>query len=379
MSQPTIVIAAGGTGGHMFPALATAQALRARGCRIVILTDRRGARYVRTDGPDPWECHVVEAASPSGGLAAKLKGGVSLLKGAAQARRLWRELQPVGAACFGGYAAVPAALAAALARTPLLVHEQNAVFGRANRLIAKLAHTTALTFARTRAAPTRGRLIVTGNPVRPGFTVQAGAGDAQPGDDAFGLLVLGGSQGARIFSDILPEAIGLLAPAQQARLRLAQQCRPEDLERVRAAYAAQGLDAELAAFFDDVPARMATADLVLCRSGASTVAELLALHKPSLLIPYPFAADDHQDANAAELEAAEAAFRLPQGEATPRRLADMLALLMDDRLRLDAMARAAAGIAWDDAAERLAKAMLASLPATHHHLNSALQETGGRP
>ncbi|SNB56277.1 UDP-N-acetylglucosamine-N-acetylmuramylpentapeptide N-acetylglucosamine transferase [Arboricoccus pini] len=356
-ASPTIVVAAGGTGGHMFPALAVAAELRERGCRVVILTDRRGARYVGTDGPDGWECRIVEAASPSGSLLQKLKGTWRLMRGARQARRLWSEVRPDAAATFGGYASVPAALAAALTRTPLLVHEQNAVFGRANRMIAKVARIVALSFAQTRAAPKGDRVRVTGNPVRPGF----GRPTSLEPKTGFGLLVLGGSQGARVFSDVLPAAIALLPDALRQRLRLQQQCRPEDLERVRAAYAQMGFAAELAAFFNDVPARMAGADMLLCRSGASTVAELLMLGKPAILIPYPFAADNHQDANAVELERAEAALRLPQSEATPERLAEMLAMLIAQPLRLDAMRRASAGIAWTDAAARLADAVLAGV------------------
>jgi UDP-N-acetylglucosamine--N-acetylmuramyl-(pentapeptide) pyrophosphoryl-undecaprenol N-acetylglucosamine transferase len=193
--------------------------------------------------------------------------------------------------------------------------------------------------------------------VRPGF-VAPDHDDVLHEAGRLRLLVLGGSQGARIFSDVLPAAIAAMAPNRRARLTLMQQCRPEDLDRVRASYEKIGFAAELAAFFDDVPRRMAMADLLLCRSGASTVAELLTLHKPSLLIPYPHAADDHQNANAIELERAEAAMRLEQAEATPERLAAILSELMEQPLRLAAMSRAAATIAWEDASERLADAIL---------------------
>jgi UDP-N-acetylglucosamine--N-acetylmuramyl-(pentapeptide) pyrophosphoryl-undecaprenol N-acetylglucosamine transferase len=347
-----ILICAGGTGGHMFPALALGQALVGRGRAVTLVTDRRGARYVGESLP----YDVVTAGSPSGSPLQKARGLVHLARGFVESRAVLRRKRPAAAAAFGGYASVPAAFAAAAQRVPVLVHEQNAVFGRANRLIARFAREVALSFEATSDVPTRQglRRIVTGNPTRPGFTVAASART----DGRFRVLVLGGSQGARIFSDVVPAALALLAPEHRARLDLAQQCRPEDLERVRGAYAALGLGVELASFFADVPARMATADLVIARAGASTIAELLALARPSLLVPYPHAADDHQTANARALASAGAAVLLPQPALTAERLSAELEGLMRAPDRLDAMTLAAETLARPDAAERLADAVL---------------------
>ncbi|MDX6752065.1 undecaprenyldiphospho-muramoylpentapeptide beta-N-acetylglucosaminyltransferase [Geminicoccaceae bacterium 1502E] len=348
-----IVLAAGGTGGHMFPALAVAAALEARGWAVTVLTDARGARYVGRG----LEHRLVDAASPAGGFRAKLAAGLKLGRGTLQSLAAFRELRPRAAAAFGGYACVPAALAAALTRTPLLLHEQNAVFGRANRALGRMAHRVALSFEPTAALPAalRGLALLTGNPVRPGFEAlptQAGEGDA------LRLLVLGGSQGARVFSDVLPAALQGLPEALRSRLVVAQQCRPEDLDRVRDLYAGMGQKVELASFFEDVPARMAAADLVVSRSGASTIAELLMLGRPSLLVPYQHAADDHQTANARALADEGAAVLVPQPEAVPARLTAALAELLEAPGRLRSMAAEARRLARPDAAERIADTLI---------------------
>jgi UDP-N-acetylglucosamine--N-acetylmuramyl-(pentapeptide) pyrophosphoryl-undecaprenol N-acetylglucosamine transferase len=352
-----ILIAAGGTGGHMFPALALGRALQVRGREVALVTDSRGARYVGPELP----CTVVSAGSPSGGgPAARLRGLGELARGLAQSLRALRRIRPAAAAAFGGYASVPAAVAAALNRVPLLVHEQNAVFGRANRLTARFARTVALSFEPTAEVPARAdqRRVLTGNPTRPEFAAPIGAA-IPAGPDRFRVLVLGGSQGARVFSDVVPGAVALLPADLRARLDLAQQCRPEDLDRVRAAHAGLGRPVELASFFADVPCRMGWADLVVSRSGASTVAELLALARPSLLAPYLHAADDHQTANARALADAGAAVLVPQPELTPERLARELATLMREPGRLAAMAARAGALARPDAVERLLEAILA--------------------
>ncbi len=353
MSGP-ILIAAGGTGGHMFPAMALGRALVGRGRSVTLVTDRRGARYVGTELPYT----IVSAGSPSGGITERLRGLFQLARGSMQSLLSLRHPRPAAAAAFGGYASVPAALAAAFHRVPLLVHEQNAVFGRANRLMARFAQAVALSFEPTAAVPTRPglRQVLTGNPTRPEFATIATA-STQP--DRFRVLVLGGSQGARIFSDVLPDAVALLPDALRHRLDLSQQCRPEDLERVTAAFTALGCTPTLANFFDDIPSRMAQADLVITRSGASTVAELLALARPSILVPYPAAADDHQTANARALAAAGAAVLVPQPEFTASHLAAELQALMRAPDRLAAMAAHAHALARPDAVERLVDAVLA--------------------
>ena len=353
MSGP-ILIAAGGTGGHMFPALALGRALRDRGRDVRLMTDARGARYVGSELPYT----VVAAGSPSGSPLARLRGLGQLARGLGQSLLALRRIRPAAAAAFGGYASVPAALAAALGRVPLLVHEQNAVFGRANRLTARFARAVALSFEATSDVPARPdqQRLLTGNPTRPEFAQVAAAA---AGGGRFRVLVLGGSQGARIFSDVVPAAVALLPEELRRRLDLAQQCRPEDLERARAAYTALGLAPDLASFFSDVPARMAAADLLVTRSGASTVAELLALARPSILVPYLHAVDDHQTANARALADAGAAVLVPQPDLTAGRLAGELEALMRQPGRLLAMARQARGLARPDAVERLLDAVLA--------------------
>lgn len=349
---PRVVLAAGGTGGHMFPALAVAGALRERGCEVAVLTDARGARYV-----GPGHDHlVIEAASPAGGLAARLGAALRIGRGFARSLGFLRRFRPDAVAAFGGYACVPAALAAAMTRRPLVLHEQNAVLGRANRALGRWARHLALSFPETAAVPAglAGRATVTGNPVRPGFA-------ASPREEGAGallrVLVLGGSQGARVFSDVVPAAVQGLCGPLRARLAIAQQCRPEDLERVRALYDAMGQKVELASFFEDVPSRMAAADLVVSRSGASTIAELLATGRPSLLVPYQHAADDHQTANARALAGAGAAVLVPQEEAAAQ-LGAALAGLLGAPERLAAMAAAARSLARPDAGSRIADILL---------------------
>ncbi|MFO1047830.1 MAG: undecaprenyldiphospho-muramoylpentapeptide beta-N-acetylglucosaminyltransferase [Geminicoccaceae bacterium] len=348
----TILITAGGTGGHMFPALALGRALRRRGREVALVTDSRGARYVGGELPFT----VVAAGSPSGRLGERLRGVAQLARGLAQSLLALRRIRPVVAASFGGYASVPAAIAAGLSRVPVLVHEQNAVFGRANRLTARFADVLALSFERTTGLPAGPvRRLLTGNPTRPEFlgTVPAAAAER------FRVLVLGGSQGARVFSDVVPAAMALLPAELRTRLSLAQQCRPEDLDRVRAAYAGSDVEVELATFFSDVPERMAGCDLLVSRSGASTVAEVLALGRPSLLVPYLHAADDHQTANAAALAEAGAAVLVPQPELTAERLANELTALMREPARLASMAGRARALAKPDAVDRLVEAVLA--------------------
>jgi UDP-N-acetylglucosamine--N-acetylmuramyl-(pentapeptide) pyrophosphoryl-undecaprenol N-acetylglucosamine transferase len=258
--------------------------------------------------------------------------------------------RPQAVAAFGGYASVPTGVAAGLLRVPLVLHEQNAVLGRAHRLMLRFAPRVATSFPETRGVPGDVTNAFVGNPVRAAFHGVAADGTG----GRFRLFVVGGSQGARAFADVLPAAIGRLPEAIRARLDVVQQCRPEDVERVRRAYADLDVAAELAAFFDDMPARLAAADLVVSRAGASAVAEFLVVGRPALLVPYPYAADDHQRANARALAEAGAAVAVDPDEATAERLGSVLADLASAPERLAAMAAAARRLARPDAAERLA-------------------------
>ena len=356
MTRP-IVIASGGTGGHMFPALALARELQGRGQEVLLLCDARGARYIGTGIAH----RVIRAGSPSGRPLQRLQGLVRLGLGLGQALALLRRRRPAAVAAFGGYASVPVGLAAGLLGIPLLVHEQNAVLGRANRLIARRAAVLALSFAETEgaAAARGGRIVVTGNPVRAEVVAHRDQPYAPPEPGGpLDLLVVGGSQGARILSDVLPAALAALPPAARARIRLTQQCRPEDLKRVAAAYAAQSFAAELKSFFDDLPERLADAHLVISRSGASSTAELLVLGRPSLLVPYRLAADDHQRANAAALAGAGAAWLIDETELDGERLAAKLSACLVRPQLLTEMARRAHAQGRPDAAPALADATL---------------------
>jgi UDP-N-acetylglucosamine--N-acetylmuramyl-(pentapeptide) pyrophosphoryl-undecaprenol N-acetylglucosamine transferase len=352
MTRP-VVVAAGGTGGHMYPALSLAAELRARGQPVIVACDARGARYLDA-GLHNW---LIQAASPSGRLSARVRGLGRLAIGLAQSFGLLRGARPGAVAAFGGYAAVPIGLAAAMLRIPLLVHEQNAVLGRANRLIARRATRLALTFAATRGAeavPTT-RQVVTGNPVRAEVALLRDRRyQPPPADQPLKMLVVGGSQGARVLSETLPAAIACLSKAERTRLELTQQCRPEDLERVASAYAGLGLQAELASFFHDLPERMTEAHLIVSRAGASSVAELLALGRPALLVPYRFAADDHQRANAEAVSRAGAGWLLEEAKLDPEALAGKLRIALDQPQQLIELADRAKALGRTDAASALA-------------------------
>lgn len=353
-----IVVAAGGTGGHMFPALALARTLKSRGQEVVLACDARGARYV----PPGMTHQQIPAGSPSGSPRQRLAGIARLGGGLLKALAVLRRERPAAVAAFGGYASVPVGLAAGLLRIPLLVHEQNAILGRANRLIARRAALLALSFAETRGVAAAGRAArsLTGNPVRAEVVARRDEPYRTPSRDGpLEVVVVGGSQGARILSEVLPAAIAHLPKAERARLRLTQQCRAEDLERVASAYAGLGFSAELASFFDDLPERLARAQLVISRSGASSVAELLVLGRPSLLVPYRFAADDHQRANAEAVAEAGAGWVIGEAELDGERLAARLSDCLDQPRQLAPMARRAHALGRPHAAVALADALVA--------------------
>ena len=356
-----VVLAAGGTGGHMFPAEALARALLMRGRRVALMTDSRGEAFgERLPGV---ALHRVRAGRFSGNILRKVLGLVELALGTFEAARHLRMLAPAAVVGFGGYPSVPTMLAAARQRRPTVIHEQNAILGRANRLLASRARRIATSFAEVGAlsTPDRARVTETGNPVRPAVTALRDTPYMESsGDAAFELLVLGGSQGARILSAVVPEALARLAGPLRQRIRLKQQARPEDLDAVRAAYAASGITAEIRSFFDDVPSRLARAQLVIARSGASTVAELTVMGRPAILVPYRYAADDHQSANARALESVGAAWVMAETAFTAEALAQRLATLMGDPQTLSTASRVAHGLGRPDAAERLADLVLAT-------------------
>lgn len=350
----TIVVAAGGTGGHLAPAEAVAGALLDRGANVLFMTDQRGAA---------WKSPVFDETGriilPGGGIArvgllGAAKGAAGLMHGMLRARAILRAERPAAVIGFGGYPSVPPVLAARLlpsgARPALFAHEQNAVLGRANRLLSRAGARLLLSFDSTRGVPGRAEAEVVGNPVRRAIADLARAPYVPPGDD-IRLLVLGGSLGARVFADLLPEALSLLPEALRARLRLTLQCREEDSQRVAATLRAAAVAADLAPFFTDVAERVAAAHLVIARSGASTVAEIACIGRPALLIPFPFAVDDHQAANAAALPGAVV---LPQQGLDAATLATRIGALLSDPAALSAAAAAAATAGRPEAAERIA-------------------------
>lgn len=364
MTAPLIVLAAGGTGGHVFPAEALARVLAARGYRLALITDTRGTGY--RGALAQIETHRLPVTTLAGGLKQRLRGGFDLAVSLLRARRLLRQLKPGAVVGFGGYPSLPTMMAAIQLGLPTALHEQNAVLGRANRLIARRVRAIATSFPEVTYMPegAQSAVTLTGNPVRPAVIGHRGDGYEPPAADApLRLLVTGGSQGATIFSRVVPEAVANLPPALRARLRIVQQCRAEDLERVRAAYAQAGVTAELDTFLQDLPAHLAAASLVICRSGASTVAELTVAGRPALLVPYPHAMDDHQTANAEALAEAGAAWLIDNAAFTSALLAERLSAFLADPAPLARAASAAWNLGRPDAAERLADLVQRLAPA----------------
>jgi UDP-N-acetylglucosamine--N-acetylmuramyl-(pentapeptide) pyrophosphoryl-undecaprenol N-acetylglucosamine transferase len=351
-----VILAAGGTGGHMFPAEALAGGLLARGLRVVLITDQRGGAF--GDHLPDVQVERIRAASPGGGLLGKLKAAVELFAGTAQARALLTRLRPSAIVGFGGYPSVPTVYAGQRLGIPTLLHEQNAVLGRANRLLAGRATAIATSFPAVTGLPAKTRRIHTGNPVRSGILALADQPYPTPtANGPLGLLVTGGSQGAAVFGSIIPNAIALLPEDQRLRLSIVQQARHETMADAHAVYDRLGVQAEIAPFFRDMPDRLSRCHLVIGRAGASTVAELAVAGRPAILIPYPHATDDHQTANALALTATGGGWVLPQAGFSAETLAARLHELMKNPDQLTQAAARARAWAIPDAATRLADAV----------------------
>ena len=346
------LIAAGGTGGHMFPAQALAEVLLAHGWRVKLSTDDRGARYAGAFPVDVIREVVPSATTARGGLMGKLSAPFKIAAGVLAARRAFAKDRPDVVVGFGGYPTIPAMSAARLGRIPRMIHEQNGVMGRVNALFAPRVDRVACGIWPT-TLPQGVSGIHTGNPVRKAVLDRAASPYAAPGDGSLNLLVIGGSQGARVLSDMVPAAIAALPDSIRARLSVAHQARAEDHDRVTEAYAAAGVSAEVQPFFSDVPQRLADCHLVVSRAGASSVADITAIGRPAILIPYAAASGDHQSANARSLADAGAAMVLPESILDPDTLArDILAILTDPE-RASGMAEAARELGRPDAAARL--------------------------
>jgi UDP-N-acetylglucosamine--N-acetylmuramyl-(pentapeptide) pyrophosphoryl-undecaprenol N-acetylglucosamine transferase len=355
----TIVLAAGGTGGHIFPAEALAEELRLHGVRAVLVTDSRASDYKGVLGT--LERHTVRAGTFGRGMARKLMAAGDIALGILQARKMLKRLKPQAVVGFGGYPSFPTVYAASGMGIPVIIHEQNSVLGRANRVLVKRVNHIATTFPDTRFIGDEyaAKAVLTGNPVR--ASIRALRDVPYPelsADSHIRILVTGGSQGASIFSQIVPAAVAALPGALRSRIRIDQQCREMDLESARAAYAQMNVSADLSTFFADIPARLASAHLVIARAGASTICELTAAGRPSIVVPLPTAMDNHQYYNANALEEAGAGWVMPQDGFT----AAALSTRIESFLTLpESLARAAANARKSgkpDAARNLAALVL---------------------
>jgi UDP-N-acetylglucosamine--N-acetylmuramyl-(pentapeptide) pyrophosphoryl-undecaprenol N-acetylglucosamine transferase len=337
------VLAAGGTGGHMTPAHALAEELMRRGHHVALITDERGARIPGLFDRVP--VHVLPAGRMSGGPIGWLRAGRAILTGRAMSSRLYETVGPSAVVGFGGYPALPALLAARKHRIPKLVHEKNAVLGRVNRLMASRVDAIATSYEKVDRLP-RGaasKVELVGNPVRDEvLRIREQPFPPLSEDGIFRLLVTGGSQGASVLSQVVPDGLGLLPEHFRRRLQVTQQCREEDIEEVRARYAALGIPADLATYIPDLPERLAWCHLVIGRAGASTIAELTAAGRPAILIPLPSATDDHQTANAREMARSGGARVISQQQFTPVELAKQMQKLgLEPQALANAAARAA--------------------------------------
>ena len=360
-----VLLATGGTGGHMFPAQALATKLIADGYKIALCTNRIGDSLGGVLANT--SVHRISAAGVAGhGPFGRLKGFLALGIGVFQAYRLLHQLKPSVVVGFGGYAAAPTTYAAIRARIPLIIHEQNAVLGRANRFVANHAKRLCLSFDETRLLPSEAACTKTGMPIRSVFS-EVGRHEYKPptSDGPIRLLVLGGSQGAAVFSKIVPEAISAVPTLLRERLEITQQCRPELLDETQAKYSQLGISSHLDTFFENVSQLMGLAHLVISRAGASSVAEVTAASRPSLLVPYPFAADDHQSANAKALENSGGGWHLSETNFTSEKLTDFLSSVLASPEQLEKVAKKAKAFSLPDAAIRLANVVVQAIERSH--------------
>jgi len=349
------VLAAGGTGGHMVPAHALAVELKSRGHGVLLITDDRGARFPGLFDAVP--VHILPAGRLGGGPIGWLKALGSVVRGRGEAKKIYREHRPDAVVGFGGYPAFPSLIAASSMRIPTVLHEQNAVLGRVNRLLAGEANAIGTAYERVDGLKDKyaDKSVLVGNPVRESV---ARLGELPfPAFDDFAplkILITGGSQGATVLSEVVPAGLGLLTPSLRRRLQVVQQCRPDDIESVRKTYAELGIPAELLTYIEDMPEKLADAHLFVGRAGASTIAELTAAGRPAILIPFPAATDDHQTANAREMTKAGGARTIQQTSFTPDVLARQIEAMAADPVALNNAAARALSVGRPHAARDLA-------------------------
>ena len=361
--KPLIALAAGGTGGHVFPALAVAEALRGVGVETLVMTDRRGARLIPGEGRI-----VLPAGSPfQRGIFRRLLAMAKLGAGTAMAVMVMLKRRPAAMIGFGGYPSFAPLLVARMLGVPSLLHEQNAFLGRANHLLARWTGHLALSWNGTRNLPAKVASFISGMPVRSAFfAIPPRPANTQA---RLSLTIIGGSLGAAVFADLVPAAIATLPATLRARLHIVQQCRAAQIDQLRHRYDTMNVDAEVAAFFDDMPARLDNSDLVIARAGASTVAELAAAGRPALLVPFAGAMDDHQTANARQFELAGAGYCLAEADLDATRLGVGIATILADPDRRGQMGAAARSLAAPNAA---------TLIAEHALIRAGLTKLAGR-
>jgi len=358
--MPLIALAAGGTGGHIFPAEALARELLGRGCRVVLITDKRGAKF----GDDlPVPVYRVRASAMGAGVIGKARSILEMGIGVLQSRFWLGKLRPDVVVGFGGYPSIPTLYAAAHMGIPIVLHEQNAVLGRANRAMLAKAKTVATSFPQLKGVGSNigAKLVYTGNPVRPAFMSHRATPYPIPEGGVFRILVMGGSLGARVFSTVVPQALALLPEHLRRRIVIAQQCRKEDMESAKLAFAAAGVDVEVSPFFRDVPERMASAHLLMCRAGGSTIAELTVIGRPAILVPYPHGHAGEQMVNAESVAEAGGAWIIPEHAFTPEALAVRLESLIVLPSALTKTAAAARAWGKPAAVDNLADCVIASV------------------
>ncbi len=369
------ILASGGTGGHVFPARALAQELLKAGNKVSLITDQRGEKY-EAMFPGVQILQVNSASPSAGGVFGKVKAAFKLGHGVLQSIGLLRRLKPQAVIGFGGYPSMPPSMAAGLLGIPLILHEQNSILGRVNKLLASKATHVATSFKDTHSdsADIKQKMMFTGNPVRKEILEKTATpyNASEPGLP-FNLLILGGSQGAAILSDTVPEALISLPEDIRMRLQVTQQCRPEDLARVEKAYQGSEIKVDLSAFFENVPDLIANAHLVIARSGASTMAEVDVIGRPAIYVPYKFAMDNHQLKNAETSASAGAALIIAQDDFKPEILKDKLLELVRNGQTLEEMAMKAYGQAEPHAAEKLAELVF-----SFSNQNSELKKTPGK-
>lgn len=353
--EPLVLLAAGGTGGHMFPAKALAEELLRRSFRVALATDRRGEKYF--EGLDQVPRYILSSGAYTAGMKGKIAGGISLLKGYGESHRLIGKLKPQVVVGFGGYPSAPPVFAAQHRGIPTILHEQNAILGLANKMLAPFADRIALSSQKTAGIKPvwDKKTIVTGNPVRAEIAALADKPYRQPeAGDEIRILIVGGSQGAAAFSTVIPPALLALPQEIRDRMRIIQQCRAEDIGKVEAIYKEKNVNADLRTFFSDMPEQIEKAHLLITRSGASTVAEVTAAGRPGVFVPFPWNRDNQQTFNAQGVVDAGGGWMMQEKEMTAEKLTDLLANILSSPNGLFSAALAAKTLGHPHAARVLA-------------------------